>query len=143
MVSRFDPTEPLPNTKHEAFVQALLVGVSAAQAYVSAGFKPSPSRASRLHATDPIQARLGHLRRHRKTHVSRNSANDEIRRKRQVDWAQVQLERYGHIDTANPLASRCLEELQAMARGERLAVEEIVSEKIGDGPDGLVKVTHS
>ncbi|MTD93920.1 terminase small subunit [Hyphomicrobium sp. xq] len=62
MRNRPDPTRPLPNPRHEAFVQALLRGEPATQAYASAGYKPNRANAARLTTNDDIKARSAHLK---------------------------------------------------------------------------------
>jgi phage terminase small subunit len=55
------PSAPLTNPRHEAFVQALLKGANATQAYASAGYQPHDSAAARLFGNVRIKARLLHL----------------------------------------------------------------------------------
>ena len=54
-----DPTQPLPNPRHEAFVQALLRGETATLA--SAGYRANDANAARLNGNERIRARLTHL----------------------------------------------------------------------------------
>lgn len=58
-----DPTKPLSNIRHEAFVHALLKGQSATLAYITAGYRPNDANAARLNGNDRIRARLAHLQR--------------------------------------------------------------------------------
>ncbi|MGB3389467.1 MAG: terminase small subunit [Pseudaminobacter sp.] len=51
----------LKNAKHEAFAQGLAKGLSASDAYVSAGYKESRSAASRLSTNVNIEARVAEL----------------------------------------------------------------------------------
>jgi phage terminase small subunit len=51
----------LKNARHERFAQELAKGKSQAEAYVSAGYKPSRSAAARLFADVNICARLAEL----------------------------------------------------------------------------------
>ncbi|CAN1722793.1 phage terminase small subunit [Hyphomicrobium sp. 1Nfss2.1] len=62
MRTKPDPTHPLRNTRHEAFVQALLRGETQDAAYASAGYTPSRHSAARLATNDNIRARLAYLR---------------------------------------------------------------------------------
>lgn len=62
MRNKPDPTCPLPNSKHEAFVQALLKGACADAAYASAGYRAHRQNAARLMTNDDIQDRLAHLK---------------------------------------------------------------------------------
>jgi len=57
------PTYPLPNPRHEAFVQALLRGETATRAYVTAGYRLNDANAARLNGNERIRARLAHLQR--------------------------------------------------------------------------------
>ncbi len=50
------------NARQELFVQGLLVGKSADQAYADAGYKPSRPHASRLATNGNVLARLAELR---------------------------------------------------------------------------------
>ena len=50
------------NARQELFVQGLLVGKSAEQAYADAGYKPSRPHASRLATNGNVLARLAELR---------------------------------------------------------------------------------
>jgi predicted Fe-S protein YdhL (DUF1289 family) len=52
---------PLNNARHERFVQGLLEGKSASQAYEDAGFRPDRGNAARLSASPQVQARLAEL----------------------------------------------------------------------------------
>ena len=52
---------PLNSARHERFVQGLLEGKSAFQAYQNAGFKEDRGNAARLHADPKIQVRLAEL----------------------------------------------------------------------------------
>ena len=52
---------PLRNPKHELFAQDLARGVSAAQAYVNAGFKENRHNASALARTSRILTRVEFL----------------------------------------------------------------------------------
>lgn len=58
---KIDPSEPLPNPRHERFAQALAGGKDASAAFVDAGYKPSRSNASRLSTNENVQARVRHL----------------------------------------------------------------------------------
>lgn len=49
------------NPKHEAFAQALAKGQSAIDAYVTAGYKPNRSAASRLSTNVNVEARVTEL----------------------------------------------------------------------------------
>jgi phage terminase small subunit len=51
----------LDNQRHEAFAQALAKGSSATDAYVTAGYKPSRTAASRLSSNVNIQVRVKEL----------------------------------------------------------------------------------
>lgn len=51
----------LANPKHERFAQALAKGMTQAEAYADAGYKPSEPNASRLTSNDKVQARLAEL----------------------------------------------------------------------------------
>lgn len=51
----------LSNPKHERFAQALAKGMTQAEAYADAGYKPSEPNASRLTSNDKVQARLAEL----------------------------------------------------------------------------------
>lgn len=115
MPIQFDPQKPLPNRKHEAFVQALLDLEPVPAAYVTAGYLPNPNAAARLVRQAHIQARF--------------QAVMEI------------LSRPIPQDAAG-LAARVREELEAMARGERRAVKEMVFESVDGGPNKLVGVTY-
>ena len=52
---------PLPNTRHERFAQELAKGLSQAEAYEAAGYRPSRSAAARLAADVNICARVAEL----------------------------------------------------------------------------------
>jgi phage terminase small subunit len=56
-----DPSSPLTNPRHEAFVQALVKGANATQAYAFAGYQPHDSAAARLFGNVRVRARLAHL----------------------------------------------------------------------------------
>lgn len=56
-----DHTQPLPNPRHEAFVQCLLRGESQDAAYASAGYVAHRQNAARMMTNDDIRARLTHL----------------------------------------------------------------------------------
>ncbi len=51
----------LTNARHEKFAQALAKGMSAAAAYVEAGYKPSDAHASRLASNGKVRARIAEL----------------------------------------------------------------------------------
>jgi phage terminase small subunit len=51
----------LPNTRHEAFAQALATGMTADAAYQEAGYKPNRHNAGRLKTNEHIKARVGEL----------------------------------------------------------------------------------
>ncbi|MGX8273021.1 terminase small subunit [Brevundimonas diminuta] len=51
----------LSNPKHERFAQSLAKGMTQAEAYADAGYKPSEPNASRLTSNDKVQARLAEL----------------------------------------------------------------------------------
>lgn len=51
----------LSNPKHERFAQALAKGMTQAEAYADAGYKPSKSNASTLRSNQKVQARLTEL----------------------------------------------------------------------------------
>lgn len=51
----------LSNPKHERFAQALAKGMTQAEAYADAGYKPSESNASTLRSNQKVQARLAEL----------------------------------------------------------------------------------
>lgn len=51
----------LTNTRHEAFAQACVSGMSASDAYVAAGFKPNRKNAARLKTKEVITARIAEL----------------------------------------------------------------------------------
>lgn len=51
----------LPNAKHERFAQELAKGKTQAEAYQSAGYKPSEPNASRLTSNDKVAARVAEL----------------------------------------------------------------------------------
>ena len=51
----------LSNPKHERFALALAKGMSQAEAYADAGYKPSEPNASRLTRNDKVQARVSEL----------------------------------------------------------------------------------
>jgi hypothetical protein len=52
---------PLPNVRHEKFVQALFAGKSATEAYTPAGYKPHQGNSSRLRWYEMVQSRLQEL----------------------------------------------------------------------------------
>jgi phage terminase small subunit len=52
---------PIPNTRHEAFAQALAKGKSAAEAYTEAGYKGDRTAASRLSTNVNVKARVAEL----------------------------------------------------------------------------------
>jgi hypothetical protein len=54
-------TGPLKNTRHERFVQALLQGESAVDAYEHAGFRRDDGNAAKLKAHPKVQERLAEL----------------------------------------------------------------------------------
>jgi phage terminase small subunit len=49
---------PLPNAKHEIFAQEVAKGISAAEAYVSAGFKNNAGNARTLRANQAVAKRI-------------------------------------------------------------------------------------
>lgn len=51
----------LSNPKHERFAQALAKGMTQAEAYADAGYKPSEPNASRLTSNDKVQKRVAEL----------------------------------------------------------------------------------
>jgi hypothetical protein len=52
---------PLDNNRHERFVQGLLEGKSASQAYADAGYKPDDGNAAHLRAKEKVKRRLAEL----------------------------------------------------------------------------------
>ena len=52
---------PLPNVRHEKFVQALLQGESANAAYQIAGYRPHDGNCIRLRGNERVKARLAEL----------------------------------------------------------------------------------
>ena len=52
---------PLPNVRHEKFVQALFAGKNATEAYTLAGYKPHQGNSSRLRWFEMVQSRLQEL----------------------------------------------------------------------------------
>lgn len=55
---KFDPSEPLRNTRHEMFCQLRASGTGQAKAYELAGFAPNDSNASRLTSSEQCKARV-------------------------------------------------------------------------------------
>lgn len=51
----------LSNPRHERFAQALAKGMTQAEAYADAGYKPSEPNASRLTSNDKVQKRVAEL----------------------------------------------------------------------------------
>ncbi len=51
----------LRNQRHEIFAQGVASGLSAAEAYVKAGYKPSRKNASRLRTKEDVDARIAEL----------------------------------------------------------------------------------
>lgn len=51
----------LSNPRHERFAQALAKGMTQAEAYADAGYKPSEPNASRLTSNDKVQERVAEL----------------------------------------------------------------------------------
>ena len=77
-----DPTQTLSNPRHEAFVQALLRGEPATQAYVSAGYKAHHANAARMRDNEGVRRRLAELQRLATAKVveeTKISASDVIR----------------------------------------------------------------
>lgn len=68
----------LKNAKHEAFAQALHLGMTASEAYVQAGFANSPSRASELKNAPEVAARVEELD---KLEDALSSAEEELTNK--------------------------------------------------------------
>ena len=56
-------TEPLKNSRHEAFAQAIMKGMPATRAYVAAGYSDHPQNAKRLTQDKQIAARVAALQR--------------------------------------------------------------------------------
>lgn len=54
-------TGPLANHKHEQFCQALLIGETLDQAYVTAGYRRNEKNAARLKKNEGVAARLSEL----------------------------------------------------------------------------------
>ena len=54
--------EPLTNSRHEAFAQAVAAGMTAEAAYRQAGYRPSRAHASRLAANGSVAARVAALK---------------------------------------------------------------------------------
>lgn len=52
---------PLPNARQERFAQSLAAGMTATDAYIDAGYKPSRAHASRLATNGSIVARVAEL----------------------------------------------------------------------------------
>lgn len=133
-----DPTQPLPNPRHEAFVQALLRGENQDAAYASAGFRASRPNASRLRTNDNIVARLAELQR-----VVAERVIDECT----VTVADVvkELARIGFSDIKHCAHVRTVEDLKALPDAHSAAVQEMTTEEYleGRGEDAkLVKKTR-
>lgn len=60
-MSEVDYSKPLNNPKHETFVQGLLNGKTADQAYVDAGYKENRHNAARLKNSEHIRKRLAFI----------------------------------------------------------------------------------
>ena len=52
---------PLPNARHERFAQGLFEGMTADEAFVTAGYKQNRGNASRLKSNENVRARLAEL----------------------------------------------------------------------------------
>lgn len=115
----------LKNAKHEAFAQGLVQGLSADEAYQSAGFKPNRGNASRLKANENIVARVNEL-------VGRAAQKAET----SVERVLKELGRIGFSDLR-----RAFNENGRLLRPEEwdddtaaaIASVEVVTRNIGDG----------
>jgi phage terminase small subunit len=76
----------LQNTRHERFAQELVKGASQAEAYVSAGYKPSRSAAARLAADVNICARVAEIQNRAavRTEITLADIIDELEEARQI-----------------------------------------------------------
>ena len=124
MRNELDPAQPLTNPRHEAFVQALLRGEPATQAYALAGFKPNRANAARLTTNDDITARLAHLKSLVTAQVIAETAiavADVVEELAKLGFSNMK--RYAHIRSAADIAE--LPEEYAAAVQE-LTIEEYI-----------------
>ena len=137
MRNELDPAQPLTNPRHEAFVQALLRGEPATQAYALAGFKPNRANAARLTTNDDITARLAHLKSLVTAQVIAETAiavADVVEELAKLGFSNMK--RYAHIRSAADIAE--LPEEYAAAVQE-LTIEEYMEGR-GDDARRVKKV---
>lgn len=125
---------PLQNARHEAFAQAMAKGQSASDAYVTAGYKPSRSAASRLCANVNIEARVAEL--------LNNSAD-----RAEIDIARTlkELVRLGTSDIRDAFTEAGnLKPPKEWSDDFAAAVAsvEVVSRNLGKDADGNTEVEH-
>lgn len=115
----------LKNAKHEAFAQGLAKGLSASDAYASAGYKESRSAASRLSTNVNIEARVAEI-------VGRGAEKAEV----SIERVLKELGRIGFSDLR-----RAFDENGRLLRPEEwdddtaaaIASVEVVTRNIGEG----------
>lgn len=85
------PSEPLKNSRHEAFALALSTGKTAAAAYKEAGYKPDncEGHASRLAGIGTVKARIKWLKAQRAAKVVKLFAWEEVDA---LNWAKRVIE---------------------------------------------------
>lgn len=88
----------LTNQRHERFAQEMAKGMSATEAYASAGYKPDDGNATRLTGNDRVQARVAELlsKGAERTLVTIESITEELEAARLLAM---------HKDVSNPSAA--------------------------------------
>ena len=88
----------LKNARHEAFAQGLAKGMTAEDAYESAGFKPNRGNAARLKAKDSILRRVAEL-------VGKSAQKAEVSVERVLRGLLKEAEREGEGSSASARVS--------------------------------------
>lgn len=124
----------LPNSRHEAFAQALAQGQSADEAYQTAGFTANRGNASRLKANENIRERVAEIAEH-----AANRAEIDIAR------TLKELVRLGTSDVRRLFdANGNLRPVQDLDDETAAAVSsiEVVTRTLAKNEDGSVDVEH-
>lgn len=80
MAETFEPSNPLRDSRHEAFAKLVAGGLSARDAYVQAGYKPDAKNAGRLARHPKVKARIEFLKRSSATQMVVRASDAGARR---------------------------------------------------------------
>lgn len=138
MAESFEPSNPLRDSRHEAFAKLVAGGLSARDAYVQAGYKPDAKNAGRLARHPKVKARIEFLKRSSATQMVVRVAEAGARR------AEAEAER---VIADKASREEILEDLRKVARIglglEPVTIIRAVKKKIKDEDGGYVETIEA